>query len=62
MAKFRKGQKVVCIHYKDKPVVTVDSVDTRANELWVNDSNPKVRGADYWYGPLNWFKPLRKGK
>lgn len=58
--KFRKGQKVVCVHYKDKPVVIVDSVDVRYDQLWVRNTVTKPRVSDYWWGPLSWFKPVCK--
>ena len=54
---FKKGQRVVCIHYKAKPIVTVDHWDSRNEELWVNE--PKCKN-QYWWGPLSWFKPVRK--
>jgi len=57
--KFRKGQKVVCIHYKDHPVVKIDS--TWKDEIWVRELNPKI-GSGLWYGPKSWFKRIRKGK
>jgi hypothetical protein len=49
---FRKGQKVVCIHYKKQYVCIIDSVD--GETLWVTDS-PKLGS---WYGPKSWFKAV----
>lgn len=60
MKNLRKGQKVVCIHYKDKPVVYVDSVDVKNDQVWVNDPNPKPLASSHWYGRINWFKPVKK--
>lgn len=62
--KFRKGQKVVCTHYKDRPVVIVDEVVHRDGEtdLWVRSTTTKPGQSDYWYGPLSWFKRIKKGK
>jgi cytochrome c-type biogenesis protein CcmE len=56
-AKFRKGQRVVCTHYKDRPVVIVDEVLTKQDQLWVRSTITRKGQSDYWYGPLNWFKP-----
>lgn len=48
-AKFKKGQKLVCFHYKDMPTVTIDSVN--GDEIWVKEANGKT-----WWGPREWFK------
>jgi len=62
--KFKKGQKLVCIHYKDRPKVTVESFYAAAPytankkaEVWVRDEKGKL-----WWGPTTWFKKVRKGR
>lgn len=59
ITKLHKGQKVVCVHYKDHPIVKVDSI--WKNEVWVREFKPK-RGSGIWWGPRNWFKALPKRK
>jgi hypothetical protein len=56
--KFRKGQQVVCVHYKDKPVVTINEVikyDQEIWTVWVKDDKGKL-----WWGPEDWFKPVKR--
>jgi hypothetical protein len=58
---FKKGQKIVCTHYKDKPIVVV--IDVRgATEVWVKSI--KDVNADEnlvkWWGPVNWFQKMPK--
>lgn len=58
--KLRKGQKVVCIHYKDRPVVKVIDIVEESEfhtgiEVWVKDAKGKQ-----WWGSADWFKPLAK--
>jgi len=58
---FKRGQKVVCTHYKDRPVVRVKSVD--GDEVWVLETKPCKNGKVYvlpWWGPKNWFKKVSK--
>lgn len=50
--KFKKGQDLVCIHYKDLPPVTVDSI--RGKEVWVIDGDT----GKLWWGPESWFKAI----
>lgn len=65
MAQFRKKQKLVCVHYKDRPVVKVIFTIKQSRhisgytgpEIWVEDSKGRN-----WWGPPNWFKSLRKRK
>lgn len=58
---FRKGQKVVCTHYKDQPIVVVeDIVDgsltyNGVTEIWVKDDQDLM-----WWGPKEWFKRVGK--
>ena len=57
---FRKGQKVVCTHYKDQPIVTITSIDIKENQVWVYDPNPIPLADNVWYGPTEWFKKVSK--
>ena len=71
--KFKKGQKVVCIHYKKKPIVTVDFVIEKSRhisgyngeEVWVmeipknkDDGKHDPLYARSWWGPPSWFKAI----
>jgi len=65
-SKFRKGQRVICTHYKKKPVVTISEVykgERWANtEIWVLERVNKKDGTFYtksWWGPPSWFKAIR---
>lgn len=58
--KFRKGQKVVCIHYKDRPIVKVVDVVLESDfhtgiEVWVKDAKDRQ-----WWGSADWFKAVPK--
>jgi hypothetical protein len=55
--KLKKGDKVVCTHYKDRPVCIV--TDVNAEEIWVKEMGWMV---DWWYGPRNWFRKLPRKK
>lgn len=52
--KLNKGQLVICIHYRDRPLVKVDRV--RGTEVWVTE--PRQYGFKSWWGPRSWFKTL----
>lgn len=60
--KFKKGQKVVCTHYKDRPAGIVDFVIEKSRhisgykgpEIWVTDTKNRS-----WWGPPEWFKKVR---
>ena len=56
--KFRKGQKVICTHYKNRPILRVDSVD--GDKIWVSDKYSATLGT--WWGPKEWFKAIRPVK
>lgn len=50
--KFHKGQDLVCIHYKDLPLVTVDSINGK--EVWVIEHD----NGRLWWGPASWFRAI----
>ena len=59
--KLRVGQRVVCTHYKDRPVVKVELI--QGDEVWVLETRSFKDGNFYtksWWGPRNWFKALPK--
>ena len=56
-SKFRKGQKLVCVHYKDKPIVKFE--EQWKDEIWVKEITPKI-GSGLWWGPESWFKKVKK--
>jgi len=60
--KFRKGQQVICTHYKDKPtcIITDTLVDDDGYvNIWVREI-PNKTGTTEWWGPANWFKAIPK--
>lgn len=57
-SKFKVGQKVICTHYKDKPMVTINFIaNVRMWEIWVKDGK-----GDLWWGPESWFQVPSKPK
>jgi hypothetical protein len=57
--KFKVGQKLICTHYKDHPVVTVRHIQEwtrtgRETEIWVKEDEK------LWWGPVTWFKQVSK--
>ncbi len=62
--KLKSGQRLVCTHYKDHPIVVVDSHFIENDEVWVHEEAAK-NGVTYgWWGPRKWFKviPVKRAK
>lgn len=59
--KFKKGQKLICIHYKDTPVIKVIEHNIN-NEVWVVEAIKKSSSKLTWWGPPHWFKTRGKSK
>lgn len=51
-SKFRKGQLLICTHYRDRPLVKVTSI--RGHEVWVIEARRFDNSS--WWGPRSWFK------
>ena len=56
-APLRKGNWVECTHYAGRKAYEVNSVNSKADEVWVND-HYNVHDT-LWWGPRKWFKKLR---
>lgn len=62
-SRIRRGQKLICVHYKGKPIVKVQFIIKKSRyiggyqgpEIWVKEANDKT-----WWGPPEWFKALPK--
>lgn len=57
----RKGDIVLCTHYKRKYLGFVTGVRVKQNEVWIKQLIPSKRyfdgfGFNEWYGPKEWFK------
>lgn len=57
--KLKKGDQVVCTHYKDKKKFTITEVKPgylkgkNIEEIWVFEEEH-----GYWFGPRNWFRKV----
>lgn len=69
--KLKAGQRVICTHYKDRPIVTVDCIIDQSRhisgytgeEIWVTERRTFKDGNFYtksWWGPRDWFRALPK--
>lgn len=62
--KLRRGSRVVCTHYKDRPVYIVDAIvpasrsSENVEEVWVAEYRAGVVSPDHWWGPRSWFRKL----
>lgn len=56
--KLKKGDRVLCTHYK-KPVIWKVSSIGSDGEIWVTD--PEI-GRECWWGHRNWLRKLPKKK
>jgi hypothetical protein len=57
-APLKRGDRVICIHYKDRPICAVRSIvkEDKFEEIWVKDK----KHWDEWWGPRKWFRKIPK--
>jgi len=63
-SKFKKGQKVRCDQYQDKPTCVITDIregsyDANRLEIWVREV-PNKTGTTDWWGPEIWFTAIKK--
>lgn len=54
----KRGDRVLCTHYKNKPVCFVDSIVN--GEVWVYSCKSPNAEPINWWGPRNWFRKLQR--
>ena len=60
----KEGDRVVCTHYKDKPICVVTAISFLGGSIWVCEESKYIpENFDVplnWWGPREWFRKIRK--